>query len=66
MTDKNDGPPANEQLRRPLPNVIDQRQQQIDPVGQQRQDPDERPDSNRKQPGGSTGDNPPNDKGTTP
>lgn len=48
--------PANEKLRRPEPNVIDQRQQQIDPAGQQRQDPDARPDDNRKQPGGSVRD----------
>lgn len=46
-------PPSNERLRRPGPNVIDQRQQQIDPAGHHRQDPDARPDSNRKQPGGS-------------
>ena len=45
--------PANEHLRRPKPNVIDQRQQQIDPAGQHRKDPDARPDANRKQPGGS-------------
>jgi hypothetical protein len=45
--------PANERLRRPAPNVLDQRQQQIDPAGQHRRDPDARPDSNRKQPGGS-------------
>lgn len=48
--------PANERLRRPDPNVIDQRQQQIDPAGHYRQDPDARPDGNRKQPGGSVGD----------
>lgn len=48
--------PANEKLRRPAPNVIDQRQQQIDPAGQHREDPDARPDSNRKQPGGSVRD----------
>lgn len=46
--------PANEKMRRPEPNVIDQRQQQIDPAGQHRKDPDARPDANRKQPGGST------------
>jgi hypothetical protein len=44
--------PANERLRRPKANVIDQRQQQIDPSGQHRLDPDARPDANRKQPGG--------------
>ena len=45
--------PKNEDLRRPAPCVIDQRQQQIDPAGQHRVDPDHRPDTNRKQPGGS-------------
>lgn len=45
--------PANEQLRRPGPNVIDQRQQQIDPAGRHRRDDNARPDTNRKQPGGS-------------
>jgi hypothetical protein len=45
--------PANERLRRPAPNVLDQRQQQIDPAGRHRRDPDARPDSNRKQPGGN-------------
>jgi hypothetical protein len=45
--------PSNERLRRPAPNVIDQRQQQIDPAGNHRRDQDDRPDSNTKQPGGS-------------
>ncbi len=45
--------PKNEELRRPAPGVIDQRQQQIDPAGHHRKDPDHRPDTNRKQPGGS-------------
>ncbi|HEY6918283.1 MAG TPA: hypothetical protein VI412_03425 [Tabrizicola sp.] len=36
--------------------MIDQRQQQIDPAGHHRQDPDARPDANRKQPGGSVSD----------
>lgn len=45
--------PKNKELRRPAPGVIDQRQQQIDPAGQHRADPDNRPDTNRKQPGGS-------------
>lgn len=45
--------PANEQLRRPRAGVIDQRQQQIDPAGEHRADPNARPDANRKQPGGS-------------
>jgi hypothetical protein len=40
-------------LRRPEPNVIDQRQQQIDPAGKSRSDPNDRTDANRKQPGGS-------------
>ncbi|MBL8562077.1 MAG: hypothetical protein JNN06_07325 [Gemmobacter sp.] len=38
-------------LRQVAPNVIDQRQQQIDPAGQHRRDPDARPDTNTKQPG---------------
>lgn len=42
-----------EALRRPSPNVIDQRQQQIDPAGRHRIDPDARPSGNTKQPGGS-------------
>lgn len=53
MQPEDDDIPANESLRRPRPNVIDQRQQQIDPAGKHRRDPDARPDSNRKQPGGS-------------
>lgn len=53
MAEPKDGRPANEKLRRPEPNVIDQRQQQIDPAGQHRIDRDVRPDSNRKQPGGN-------------
>ncbi|HLQ20607.1 MAG TPA: hypothetical protein VK146_16670 [Tabrizicola sp.] len=51
-----DPDPANERLRHPAPNVIDQRQQQIDPAGRHREDPDARPDANRKQPGGSVHD----------
>lgn len=43
----------NEVLRNPAPHVIDQRQQQIDPAGRHRIDPDARPDGNTKQPGGS-------------
>jgi hypothetical protein len=53
MAQQDDEVPANERLRRKDPNVIDQRQQQIDPAGRHREDPDARPDSNRKQPGGS-------------
>lgn len=45
--------PANTRLRRPEPHVIDQRQQQIDPAGHARRDENARPDTNRKQPGGS-------------
>jgi hypothetical protein len=56
MTSEEDRLPANEKIRRPQPNVIDQRQQQIDPAGQHRQDPNARPDANRKQPGGSVHD----------
>jgi hypothetical protein len=56
MTSEKDRLPANEKIRRPQPNVIDQRQQQIDPAGQHRQDPNARPDANRKQPGGSVHD----------
>lgn len=52
--------PANERLRHPAPKVIDQRQQQIDPAGRQRRDDNDRPDANRKQPGGS--DSTPKDK----
>ena len=48
--------PSNDDLRRPVPGVIDQRQQQIDPAGRQRIDRDARPDANRKQPGGSPAD----------
>lgn len=40
-------------LRRPAANVIDQRQQQIDPAGKNRTDLNDRSDANRKQPGGS-------------
>lgn len=58
--------PANEALRRPAPNIIDQRQQQIDPAGQNRQDPDARPDANRKQPGGSVRDGRRHDEETKP
>lgn len=50
---KPDPRPANDSMRRPEPNLIDQRQQQIDPAGQHRQDRNARPDANRKQPGGS-------------
>ena len=35
--------------------VIDQRQQQIDPAGKHRDDPNRRSDANRKQPGASRG-----------
>lgn len=42
----------NEDLRRPTRNVVDQRQQQIDPAGRHRRDVNWRPETNRKQPGG--------------
>ncbi len=51
--------PASEQMRHPRRNVIDQRHQQIDPAGNRRIDRDARPDSNRKQPGGSPDDETP-------
>lgn len=54
-------PPTNERLRRPKPNVIDQRQQQIDPAGHAREDHNARPDGNRKQPGGGEADHQTND-----
>lgn len=38
-------------LRHPSPNVIDQRQQRIDPATQHHADPNKRPDTNTKQPG---------------
>lgn len=54
MSDRmSNGIPANKKLRQPSPNVVDQRQQQIDPAGHHRRDDDARPDTNRKQPGGS-------------
>lgn len=49
--DRRETKPSNDALRRPQPNVIDQRQQQIDPAGHHRVDDNARPDSNRKQPG---------------
>lgn len=48
-----DKPPADvttEDLRRLSPHKIDQRQQQIDPAGHHRRDPNRRPST--KQPGG--------------
>lgn len=45
-------PPANEVLRRPAPNVIDQRQQQIDPAGRHRSDVNAPASDTMKQPGG--------------
>jgi len=44
--------PANEVLRRPEPNVIDQRQQQIDPAGRHRADVNAPASDTMKQPGG--------------
>jgi hypothetical protein len=63
---QDDDLPANEEMRRPQPNVIDQRQQQIDPAGSHRQDPDARPDANRKQPGGSVTNGHRNEEDTKP
>ena len=46
--------------RHPDPGTIDQRQQQIDPAGKNRDDRDARPDTNTKQPGNlPEGDAPP-------
>lgn len=39
------------ETRHPVPNVVDQRQQQIDPARHHHADPDKRPDTNTKQPG---------------
>lgn len=44
---------SSEGLRRPSPDMIDQRQQQMDPAGRYRIDPNARPHGNTKQPGGS-------------
>jgi hypothetical protein len=60
---KDNTAPTTERLRRPLPKVIDQRQQQIDPAGRHRQDRNARPDANRKQPGGSVDKADPGDEG---
>lgn len=43
--------PTNEQLREPAPNLVDLRQQQIDPAGKYRVDPDRRTSGTSKQPG---------------
>ena len=43
--------PSPEDLRHPKPGVIDQRQQRIDPANEHTFDPNERPESNTKQPG---------------
>lgn len=44
--------PRNDPMpRRPAPDIIDQRQQQIDPAGKDRDDENRRPDTNTKQPG---------------
>jgi hypothetical protein len=50
--DAEDVTPANDQLRRPDLNLGDQLLQQIDPAGRQSRDDNDRPDTNRKQPGG--------------
>ncbi len=47
--------PSTEDLRRVAPNVIDQRQQQIDPAGHHRRDPNRRAGASQKQPGGKSG-----------
>ncbi len=39
------------EARHPAPEVIDQRQQQIDPARHHHADPDKRPNTNTKQPG---------------
>jgi hypothetical protein len=54
MTEDRDAkliPPAEQ--RRPAPNVVDQRQQQIDPAGRHRVDLNENAKHSRKQPGGA-------------
>jgi hypothetical protein len=43
---------APETMRHEKPGVIDQRQQRIDPAGKHTYDPNDRPVTNRKQPGG--------------
>lgn len=48
-----DHQPANKVLRRPEPNVIDQRQQQIDPAGLHRADINAPASDTMKQPGGA-------------
>lgn len=48
-----DDPPRTTDDLRHKGNVIDQRQQQIDPAGHHREDSNDRPDTNRKQPGGT-------------
>ncbi|HHX89162.1 MAG TPA: hypothetical protein GX700_05195 [Paracoccus sp.] len=45
--------PANEALRRRARNVIDQRQQQIDPAGRAREDVNAPAAGTMKQPGGN-------------
>lgn len=44
-------PPDTDEVRRPAPNVIDQRQQQIDPARHHTADPNQQSDKNTKQPG---------------
>jgi hypothetical protein len=65
-SEDNEDVPANERLRRPQPNFIDQRQQQIDPAGHHRRDDNARLDANRKQPGGSDRRTTPEQKDETP
>jgi len=52
MADDRKGPTSsNEALRRKGRSVIDQRQQQIDPAGKHRADPNGGPNRSQKQPG---------------
>lgn len=44
-------PPDTDNVRRPAPEVIDQRQQQIDPAREHTADPNQQSDKNTKQPG---------------
>lgn len=48
-------PQEPKDLRHPAPNVMDQRQQQIDPARRHHADPDMRPETNTKQPGNLPG-----------
>jgi hypothetical protein len=52
----NDSDLTPQDLRHPKPNVIDQRQQRIDPANHHTDDPTDRPVPNSKQPGTMDGD----------